>query len=461
VKGNMMYKRDIKIKDNYDLVVVGGGMTGFSAAVAAARRGLKTAIIEKMGCLGGVATSAGVCHLLGGRTYDDSLGRHFRNVRGIFDELTDKLISKGAAIEPDTVNRQRNPHGWFPSLAAGVPFDVEKMKVAMDDMCKEAGVHIYYFTSFIDCEVEDEMINTLILHNKSGLFGIGTKLVADTTGDADVAYRSGCLTVLGRDEDNLMAPASLEMHVENVNKEELLDYIQKNNTPRFRELIRELRDKGIWTFPYEIFIAVQLNEEDVFMINTIRQVGVNGVDGESITEAMINGRKENMKLFEIMKEYFPGFKNARIKMIAPVVGIRETRRIVGKYVLTVEDLCNGKVFDDSIAVSSYGWDLPDPNKPSHQPMEKVKTASKFTHIPYRCLLPSPIKNLIVAGRCISVEREVLGPVRVMAPCMAMGQAAGIAAAISVKSNQVFSEIDVKEVQSELERDGCIYMIKDN
>lgn len=452
------YNVEITNEKEYDFVVCGGGMTGFSAAVSAARNGVKTAIIEKAGCLGGNATSAGVCHLLGAKRFDGKTGQLTKLVGGMFDEIADALIKINAAVDPYTIDTDNNPHGWYAGLAEGVPFDPEQMKVLLDEFCVKAGVDIYYFTDIIDAKIDSNHVQYIIAHNKSGLFAVRAKLFADTTGDADIAYLCGCPTVLGRDEDNLTAPASLEMHVENVDREALAEYIKTNNTPRFRELILELREKGIWTFPYEIFIAVQLHRPDIFMINTIRQVGIDGTDGESVSRGMTEGRRENLALFEIMQKYFPGFANARIRSIAPVIGIRETRRIIGRYILTVDDLVTGKEIQDSVACSGYGWDLPDPKLPSYQPALEIKRKSQFTQIPYGCLLPKNINNLIFAGRCISVERDVLGPIRVMGPCIAMGQAAGLASAIALRKNLNYPEIDVKELQSEITKSGGIYKI---
>lgn len=458
----MQYVKEIDLKGYYDFVVCGGGMTGFACAVAAARKGLKTALVEKQGCLGGVATSAGVNHLLGGRKYDTKEGKFFLNVRGIYKEVCERLITKKHAVNPDTIDPENNPHGWFPSLAEGVPFDGEMMKILLEEMCMDAGVEVYYFTDILDTVKKENRITSILVHNKSGLFFIEGRYFADTTGDADIAALSGCVFVKGREEDGLMTPVSLEMHVDNVDTGALGQYIHVYNEPRFKELIKKLREKGEWTFPYEIFIAVQLHQPDVYMINTIRQIDIDGTDGASITKAMIEGREENLRLFHLMKKYFPGFANARIRSIAPIVGVRETRRIIGEYTMTVEDLSQAKNFQDSIAVSSYGWDLPDPKKPSYQPLHEnnVKRA-RFTHIPYSCLLPSPINNLIVAGRSISVERDVLGPIRVMAPCIAMGEAAGMAASLANRDKVTFSKVDVIELQALLQESGCVYHIEDN
>lgn len=141
--------------------------------------------------------------------------------------------------------------------------------------------------------------------------------------------------------------------------------MKTTNDVRFRDIIDDLKEKGKLNFPYEIFISVMLTEKDIFMINTIRQVGIDGTDIDSLTQGIIDGRKENFELFEIARNYFPGFKNARVREIAPIIGIRETRRIIGEYTLTVEDLISGKSFDDCIALSGYGWDMPDPKNPSY------------------------------------------------------------------------------------------------
>ena len=218
--------------------------------------------------------------------------------------------------------------------------------------------------------------------------------------------------------------------------------MKKSGDIRFKNLIAPLKETGEWRFPYEIFISVMMTRPDVFMINTIRQVGVDGTDADSVTRAVIDGRKENFELFKVMRAHFPGFSKAKIRQIAPTIGIRETNRLVGEYVLTVEDLVTGKNFDDGIALSAYHWDMPDPKKPSHQPFNAVRRASPYTQIPYRALLPREADNIIVAGRCISAQREVLGPIRVMAPCLATGEAAGIAAAQAQKDLRPLKDIDV-------------------
>ena len=224
---------------------------------------------------------------------------------------------------------------------------------------------------------------------------------------------------------------------------------------RFRQIIEKLKESGAWPFPYEIFISVMLMEKDVFMINTIRQVGVDGTLAEDISLATVLGRSENFKLWEIAKKHFPGFENSRIRAIAPSIGIRETRRLSGEYTLSAEDIICGRKFDDSVAVSGYGFDLPHPKKPSYQPHEKTQRKSPFTEIPYRCLLPKEISNLIVAGRCISAERDALGPLRVMGVCIAQGEAAGAALYLALKNKTSFKDVDTEKLKNLLREHGCI------
>jgi hypothetical protein len=258
-----------------------------------------------------------------------------------------------------------------------------------------------------------------------------------------------------------MTPATLMFVVDNVDQSQLTQYIYEKNSPRFRELIQELRKKGEWPFPYDIFISLQTPERNMFMINTTRICDVDGTDGVSVTSGMMRGRQEVHQLFKVMKRYIPGFANSRIVNVAPVLGVRETRRIVGDYTLTVSDVVARRRFDDCIGISGYGWDLPDPKRPSHQPMHENKVATPhLTPIPYRTLVPRPVTNLICPGRAISIERDVMGPLRVMGPCYAMGEAAGTASAQVVRESLAYKEIDVAKLRETLRANGCVVDIEE-
>jgi hypothetical protein len=242
-------------------------------------------------------------------------------------------------------------------------------------------------------------------------------------------------------------------HVFNVDQQALSEYIQQNDAKRFREKIKTLRAAGEWPFPYDIFISVQLTRPGTMMINTSRLTDVDGTDTQSLSRGMIRGRRETMQLLSLLQKHFPGFQQARIKAVAPTMGVRETRRIRGSFRLTVGDLNQGRRFPDTIGFSAYGWDLPDPKRPSvnlrHGHHQEV------VPIPYRILLPQDVDNLICPGRVVSVEHPVLGPLRVQAPCMAMGEAAGQACTQVVQNNVAFHNIDVDKLCRQLSDQDAI------
>lgn len=444
----MLYTKNVEKTYTYDTVVCGGGFSGFAAAYAAAREGLKVVLIERNACLGGVGTQGLVNHILGVRSVNKKDFTYTTCVGDVFEKLERRLLADGGAIHVDDIDLSFHPHGWKPSLSVGLIFDNEKMKYLLEQMLCEVGVTILYGTDILDVVKEGNEITGVIVHNKSGMAVIRGECFVDATGDADICALAGCAFLKG-DEDGGMAAASLEMHVENVDYEKLTAYMKETDDVRFKALIGPLKESGQWKFPYEIFISVMLTQKDVFMINTIRQVGIDGTDAESLSKAVIDGRRENFELFQVMKKHFPGFENAVIRQIAPAVGIRETRRIVGKYTLSVEDLLTGKDFEDGIALSAYGWDMPNPKHPSYQPFHGIKRASPYTQIPYRCLLPKSVDNLIAVGRCVSVERETLGPVRVMGPCIAMGVAAGIATKQAMECSNNYGAVDVAKLREKI------------
>jgi len=446
------YRAALPLGGSHDLVVCGGGPAGCAAALAGRRAGLDVLLIEGQGQLGGMATSGLVSHWLGGRTGE---GRWV--VGGIFRRLSEEAAHRGIALLPRREEGQKyTPHGWMMGLVHGVPLDPFALAALLDDEMASAGVKVLLLTQAVDVVLEEDRVSHLVVHNKSGLQAIAARAVVDASGDADIAARSGCAMICGREEDGLMTPATLEFHVDHVDQDALAAYIEANESPRFRALIADLRESGEWNFPYDIFICTQLDKKGTMMINTPRICGVDGTDGASVSRGMERGRAEIMELLDTMRRHFPGFSHARLKAVAPLLGVRETRRIIGDYVLTVEDLLSGRSFSDTIALSAYGWDLPDPKRPSHQPMHAKRVAAPAaTPIPYRIMVPQPVVNLICPGRAVSVERDVLGPLRVMAPCMGMGEAAGWAAAQVVGSDLSFGAVDVEALRRQLREQGAV------
>jgi hypothetical protein len=442
--------RSVPVRYERDVVVCGGGSAGCTAALAAARQGLSVLIVEGRGQLGGTGTSGLVSHWLGGRK---TSGQWV--VGGIFREMSKEARDKGIALLPVTEEGQKyTPHGWLLGLSHGVPFDPYAMAGYLDRKMDENNVSVLLDTRVVDVLQDGARVSHVIIHNKSGLQAVSARAVIDSTGDADVAALCGRAYEKGREEDGAMTPVTLEVHVDDVDQDAYAEYVATNDAPRMREFIKQKRAEGSWTQNADIFICVQLTEKGVMMLNTTRVCGIDGTDGESITEGLQRGREEIEWLIGFLRSHMPGFSDVRVKSIAPMLGVRETRRIAGECRLTVEDLVNERSFDETIGYSSYGWDLADPKKPSHQPMHG-QPKPEVTPIPYGIMVPKGIDNVISPGRSVSVERHVLGPLRVMAPVMAMGEAAGTAAGQVVQDDLDFRDVDAARLRDELRASGAL------
>ncbi len=366
------------------------------------------------------------------------------------------MVAAGQAIPArDDVASGTRHLGYAPWHGRSVAFEVEACKYVMEQLALHAGVEIRYFTRVVGCELKNNQISGVYVCAKEGFHFIRGKAFVDGTGDADVANMAGCPLEKGREEDGLMSPASMLFIVENVDSEKFERYCKDTGDNRFRSAIAEYKKRAEWPFPFEIIICCEMPLRGRFFMNTLRQTGIDGTDSISLTKGMIEGRDKVKILLKVMQQIVPGFEKARLVQTSPVIGIRETRRIIGQYKLTVNDIANSRHFDDTIALSGYGWDMADPKRPSYQSMESRAIHLPFIEIPYRILVPQKIDNLIVAGRCVSAEWQALGPIRIIPACIAMGQAAGTAAEQVVNNSVSFKEIDIQLLQQELKAQGAI------
>lgn len=437
---------------DFDVVVCGGGPAGVAAAVAAARSGARTLLLEVAGCLGGAGTGALVGVWLGSYTRD----HREKVVAGIFDEIVARLAAAGAARPADQDVISASPHVGYGAIhGRTVPFDYEACKRVLETLVTEAGVELRLCTTFVVPQLAKARIKGVFLHGKSGFSYVRTRAVVDATGDADVAFRAGCPTRKGRAGDGLMTPGSLIFVVEDVDSKAVGRYCRETGDVRFRRIVERLRAADAWPFPFTIILVCETARAGTFFVNTLRQVGVDGTDEVSITAALVQGRRQAAVLLRILRDHVPGFAAARLTQTSPRLGIRETRRIRGEFVLRTSDLTTPTHFPDTIALTGFGWDLPDPQKPSSQPMHGVAFSLPYTEVPYRCLVPCGVTNLLVAGRCISVERDVLGPVRVQPCCFATGQAAGMAASMVAQHGTSAAEIDHVTLRGQLRKAGAI------
>lgn len=427
-QSSLEFTRQLPVLDPYDVVVCGGGPAGTTAAFAASRAGLKVLLVEGQGQLGGTGVSGLVSEWLGG---DNG---------GIYHEMATEAIDRGIARMSE----------WGPA------FDPFAMAAYLDEKAAEVDLDLLLLTQAVDVRVEENRITHVVIFNKSGLAAVPARAVVDATGDADIAARSGCRVFKGRESDGLMTPTSLIFHVDNVDDEAVAKHFGKWGN-RLLGQVAKLQETGEWPFSYNRFITRLLNEKGVWMVNTMRLTDVDGTDGNSKTEGMIRGRAEIQKLMEIFCKHVPGYEDARIKAVATLLGVRETRRIDGEYHMTLDDLVKWSSqqmpIDDVIAYSTWGFDLPDPHRPSHNPGPNRRGLPRRKAVPYRVMVPRPIRNLICPGRAVSVDRDILGSIRVMSPCMAMGQAAGQAAKQVVGQNVSFADIDMKTLTGELKENG--------
>lgn len=446
---------------NYDVIVVGGGPAGVCAAISSARHGMKTLIVEQNGFCGGMATAGLVGPFM---TCYDSAGENMI-IRGLFEEIVDRLVERGFAIHPKDVMGGTAFTSWIKIGHDHVtPFESEGLKLVLDEMLSEAGVEILYHTTFLESILENSKIVGIKTASKSGVEEINAQVVIDCTGDGDVAFRCGVPFEMGNEELGLIQPATMFYHISNVDSDALEADIQANINNFYRKdgvnyrslhwRVTEARENGDWALDRVSIGIFRMPKKDEWCVNTSRIMGVDSTDNRSLTNAEIEGRKQVDEITRFFRKYVPGCANARIKATASHIGIRESRHIKGEYQLTADDLLNAKVPEDSIFIAANSVDVHGRFGPKSN--EYVPINGKYYGVPYKSLVPVKIDGLLVAGRCLSADSTAAGAVRVMPPCMAMGQAAGTAAALSVKTQCEVRNIDIDKLILILKEDKVYF-----
>lgn len=451
--------RQVPIVADKDVVVSGGGLSGVIAAVAAARAGSSTLLVERNGFLGGAATM-----FLPIQGYIDRDGQQI--VQGLGQELIKRLRAKGGADDHFVWCQLHNPF---------LIIDPEIVKLVCLEMLEEAGVELYLQTWTTGVFCEDQRLRAIIVEDKSGREAIAGKLFIDCTGDGDIAAWSGAPFTVGRALDQIPQSATLAFRLDGVDTDLMRRLVQENperyelyNIPRqqfrtnrhyslvgLKTLVDEARAEGYQGLPVERVIYCSLLEPGAVLINMTKVHRVKGHDARDLTRAEIETRKQVPIITEFMRRYVPGFENARLTATGNQVGIRETRHIEGDYILTGDDVRAGRHFSDTIAVGGYPIDIHNPTGGEVR-LERVPAYG----IPYRCLTPKNTENLLVAGRCFSATHEALASARVMATCMAMGQAAGEAATWAVREECSTRQVDVADLQKRL-RANRAYLFQSN
>lgn len=417
-------------KYNCDLAILGGGLTGVAAAVAARRKGVKDVmLIERYGFLGGMATAGLVNPFMTYFKARSSRDKENQLVFGIFQEILDKLDDLDGLRDKTT-------------------FDAEALKLVLSRMIVDAGVKLLLHTRLAGVVMADSsIVDGVNIINKSGHHVVKADVFIDCTGDADLAYVAGVPCKKGRDEDGSMQPMTMCFRVANV------DRTKMPPKEKIDELYREAVSKGEIHNPREDVLFFDTTQDDVIHFNTTRIIKKDGTDAEQLTQAELEVREQCWEMFWFLKKYVTGFENAYFQMTAPQIGVRETRRIEGQYTLTADDVLEGEIFDDSICYCAYVIDIHNPLG-SGTVIKHLKRGS-FYGVPYRCLLPKRIDNLLVAGRPISATHEAHSSLRIMPTCTGLGQAAGVAAALSIKDNIYPCSVEGSTLRNVLIDDGAL------
>ena len=421
----ILYAKDLEIKKNVDVLVIGGGCAGVAAAIAAAQGGVKVLLLESQTALGGLGT-LGLVPVF--QTFDDGL----KFLAGGVGKLIYERMRKRNILRPD------------------LTFACEKAKILFEDLLIEFGVEFRYCSTVIDVIAENKTLTTVIVNSKSGIYGIKAKVFIDCTGDGDVSAMAGAEYLKGDDEGGMMAGTLCSIW-NNV------DFNRFDHTEQEGK-IEEAYNDGIFTVKDKHLPGMFDARNNLALGNLGHEFGVDGTDEESLTKAFVSQRKKMQEYEKYYNNYISGFEKANLVATASMFGIRETRRIVGDYILNVEDFKKRATFEDEIGRYCYAIDVHE-TKPSEEENEQFKKEYYQTYrykqgesygIPYRSIIVKGLKNLLVAGRCISCDRLMLGSIRVMPGCFITGQAAGAAASIAVNYDNDIRAFDFGLLKNRLE-----------
>jgi len=449
-----------------EVVVVGGGTSGAIGAIASARNGADTLIVEGNGYLGGTAT-------FGYPFLGFFNGRGEQVVAGIPQEVVDRLVAMDASpshVRGGTWSTRENPILYEFSLT---PYDSEILKYVLLQMAEEAGVRLLFHAHLTGAIVENKNLVGIEVWTKSGFKKIMGKVFVDASGDATLSHMAGAPWELGSKE-GVLQNVSLHFRMTNIDAEKLVEALREENRILGRDswYIRLVRGKGPgkepehfihiaghavpWDDPTSrpplTFTAVAQREGE-YWINMTRTVNVDPTNADDLTRAEISERKNVVEVSRLLIKNVPGFEKAYLSGTSPAVGIRESRRVIGEYVLTTEDVLSCRRFEDGVAMGAYPIDIHDPKGGKTQ-FKFLREGGSY-NIPYRCLIPLEIENLVVAGKNISATPEAIGTTRLQATVMAIGQAAGTAAAMAAKSSVSPRRMDPIHLRRKLQEQGAL------
>ena len=411
----------------YDVIIVGAGPSGISAALEASRSGMKVALVERYGCVGGNLTQGYVGPFLG--------------------EVCSGTIG-------EEIERAVCPQG-------GSTSDFEYAKGALISLLEETNIDVYLQTVVTHVEKNEKIINKIHTAGKFGDLELSGKVFIDATGDGDLAVQSGCPWVIGRESDGLVQPVSLMFIIDGVVPEQKLyccheeHYTDLGDGREFLDLCHKACTSGELPKNVNIVRLYDTGHMGERMVNATQENYINPLNPKDVYKAEKELRKQITQIMQFLKNNIPGFENIRLKGSASTLGVRESRRIIGRYILTEEDLMTGRTFSDSVVHGAhFCLDIHNPSGPGQSVNEeKCPISPKKYDIPFSAMCPLECDNLITAGRCISGTHISHSSYRVMRICMAMGQAAGAAASIMCKTNTNTNTVNTDLIRKHLINKG--------
>lgn len=450
-------------RKGFDVAVIGGGPAGTVAAIAAAREGARVVLVERYGFLGGTLTAAMVAPIMGFHAGARQV------VQGIPGEIVERLVAIGAS--PGHVP---DPIDFCDSVT---PFDYEGLKRVMLETAVAAGVELWLHTVFLSARASGGMIRAARVWQKDGEREIRAPVFVDASGDGDLSVSAGAQAEIGRPEDRRPQPMTLMFRLGSVDWSAIMEHLTlhpdeiqhgqgihgrieiewlrglpSRGFAGFGALVRQARDQGEWTIPRDRLLVFEGVHPGEAVVNTTRVLNRLGIVGDDLAAAEIEGRQQAYQVVDFLRRRVPGFAAAYLLETPAQIGVRETRRIVGDYTLTAEDILGARKFDDAIACGAYPIDIHDPV--SERLVTKRLAPGEYYTIPYRCLLPRGGENWLVAGRCISATHEAFAAFRVSAIVMAIAQAAGTAAAMAARAGVSPRAVDAQQLRQTLQERGA-------
>jgi hypothetical protein len=425
--------RRTPVLGEYEVVVLGGGPAGIAAAAAAGRAGRKTILVERYGFLGGAGTAAGLANFCG--LHANVHGEHQQVVHGIADEILGRL---------EKLNGLARPHLLFQGRIQAQAYDISAYKIAADELLLSCNVKLL-FHAFGVGATDD----ALLVETKSGRRAIRGKIFIDCSGDGDLAAWRGAPYEVGDGKGGMLYPSTM-YRIGGVDPQ------KAGNAWELIPKLMEEAERGGRRFPRKKpIVRPQPNPAEwranLTQIRNADGSAVSGIDAEQLAFGEIEGRRQVRDTFEFIRGVTPGFERAYIADIAPQIGIRETRRLRGEYMLSEDDVLDCADFTDSIGVN--GWPVEE-HVAGNVEFRFQRGARGFNQLPYRMLLPLDTENLLVAGRCASMSHGGQSAARVSGPCFVMGQAVGTAAHLALQSGKAPRQLDVQALQQHLERNGA-------